>query len=192
MLLYFPHFQIANILFSLAQRPTVPRWNTMKRARTHSYTHSHTHTHTPHTHTHTTQHHRHTSHTHTHHTQTTHTTHTHTHTQTRGGNHLNEWWAIRRSCYLHNERQIQETGIDGFGGIRIGDHSNQAASYLRLGTHGCRYRQITLRTHCNKTYGWRRCVKYVRNYWTASGGGKTGLHLMENEINEGLVTLHAM
>jgi len=97
MLFYFPHFQIANILFFVAQRPTVPT------AHTDTHTHTHTHTHNP----------------------------------------SNEWWAIRRSCYLHNANQTQETSIHGLGGIRSGDHNNQAASYLRLRTHGCRYRQIT-------------------------------------------------
>ena len=40
MLFYFPHFQIANILFFVAQRPTVPT------AHTDTHTHTHTHTHT--------------------------------------------------------------------------------------------------------------------------------------------------
>ena len=33
--------------------------------------------------------------------------------------------------------------IDGLGGIQSVDHNNQEASYLRLRTHGYRYRQIT-------------------------------------------------
>jgi hypothetical protein len=85
-------------------------------------------------------------------------THTRTRTHARWES-FERMIAIRRSCYFHNTKQTQETNIHGFRGIRSGDHNNQAASYLRLRTHGYRYRQITPRIFCNKTYGRRSCMK---------------------------------
>ena len=69
-------------------------------------------------------------------------THTHTHARARGKTPLNKWSDRRRSRYVHNTQQTQETNIQSLSRIRICDPSNQVASDLRLRPRGHRDRHF--------------------------------------------------